>query len=553
MRATGVRAVVLLLTFTFPALVSAQQDSPPKPLSDQLPQRELSEKERQKREKAVRKELERHYKSWLEEDVVYLILPEEREAFNQLGTEEEREQFIEQFWLRRDPTPDTIENEYKEEHYRRIAYTNERFSSGIRGWESDRGKIYIMYGPPDEIEGSPAGGMYDRPMEEGGGATMAHAYEKWRYRNLDEIGTNVTLEFVDIAGSGEYRLTMDPSEKDALLEIPGAGLSLTEQAGLAHKRDRFLRLNGTRLPLTPYTTKSMEPFERMEMFARIQKPPPVKFTDLEAVVTTRVSFNLLPFDLRADFLRITDETVLVPLTFSLRKKDLTFREEEGVHHATVNVFGRVTTLGGRILQTFEDVIQLDVPASLLEGTLQEQVVYQKALPLRSGLYKMNLVLKDVNSGNLGVLERRLAVPRFEEGKLEHSSLILADQIERVPAKEVGRGDFVLGATKVRPAVRDEFHPNDRVGVYLQVYNLAIDAKTQKPYATVSYSVHRGSEIIFNQIETTADLKQTGQQLTLEKRLGLGALKPGEYKLKITITDWVQNATIVATSPFHVLP
>ncbi len=553
MRATGVRAVVLLLAFTFPVLVSAQQDAPPKPLSDQLPQRELSEKERQKREKAVRKELERHYKSWLEEDVIYIILPEEREAFNQLGTEEEREQFIEQFWLRRDPTPDTIENENKEEHYRRIAYANERFSSGIRGWESDRGKIYIMYGPPDEIEGSPAGGMYDRPMEEGGGATMAHAYEKWRYRNLDEIGTNVTLEFVDITGSGEYRLTMDPSEKDALLEIPGAGLSLTEQAGLAHKRDRFLRLNGTRLPLTPYQTHSMEPFERMEMFARIQKPPPVKFTDLEAVVTTRVSFNLLPFDLRADFLRITDETVLVPLTFSLRKKDLTFKEEEGVHHATVNVFGRVTTLGGRILQTFEDVIQLDVPASLLEGTLQEQVVYQKALPLRSGLYKMNLVLKDVNSGNLGVLERRLAVPRFEEGKLEHSSLILADQIERVPAKEVGRGDFVLGATKVRPAVRDEFHPNDRVGVYLQVYNLAIDAKTQKPYATVSYSVHRGSEIIFNQIETTADMKQAGQQLTLEKRLGLGTLKPGEYKLKITITDWVQNATITASSPFHVLP
>ncbi len=553
MCAAGVRAVVLLLAFTFPALVSAQQDPPPKPLSEQLPQRELSEKERQKREKAVRKELERHYKSWLEEDVIYIILPEEREAFNQLGTEEEREQFIEQFWLRRDPTPDTVENENKEEHYRRIAYANERFSSGIRGWESDRGKIYIMYGPPDEIEGSPAGGMYDRPMEEGGGATMAHAYEKWRYRNLDEIGTNVTLEFVDIAGSGEYRLTMDPSEKDALLEIPGAGLSLTEQAGLAHKRDRFLRLNGTRLPITPYTTHSMEPFERMEMFARIQKPPPVKFTDLEAVVTTRVSFNLLPFDLRADFLRITDETVLVPLTFSLRKKDLTFKEEEGVHHATVNVFGRVTTLGGRILQTFEDVIQLDVPASLLEGTLQEQVVYQKALPLRSGLYKMNLVLKDVNSGNLGVLERRLAVPRFEEGKLEHSSLILADQIERVPAKEVGRGDFVLGATKVRPAVRDEFHPNDRVGVYLQVYNLAIDAKTQKPYATVSYSVHRGSEIIFNQIETTADMKQAGQQLTLEKRLGLGTLKPGEYKLKITITDWVQNATVVATSPFHVLP
>ncbi len=553
MRARGVGFLSLLITLALGPFLFAQQDQPPKPLSDQLPQRELSEKERQKREKALRKELESRYKSWLEEDVVYIILPEEREVFDLLGTEEEREQFIEQFWLRRDPTPDTIENEYKEEHYRRIAYANERFSSGIRGWESDRGRIYIMYGPPDEIEGSPAGGMYDRPLEEGGGATMAHAYEKWRYRNLEGLGTNVILEFVDITGSGEYRMTMDPSEKDALTEIPGAGLSLTEQSGLARKRDRFLRLDGTRLPRTPYVTREMEPFERMEMFVRAQKPPPVKFTDLEAMVTTRVSFNLLPFDLRADFLRITDETALVPITLSLRKKDMTFREEDGVHHATVNVFGRLTTLGGRIVQTFEDVIQLDIPASLLEDTLKQPVVYQKALPMRSGLYKMNLVLKDLNSGNIGTLERRLAVPRFEEGKLEHSSLILADSIERVASKDVGRGPFVLGGTKVRPAVREEFRPNDRIGVYLQIYNLAIDAKTQKPYATVSYSVHRGGDIIFNQIETTADMKESGQQITLEKRLGLGALKPGEYKLNITITDWVQNATVTASSPFHVVP
>ncbi|HXE76250.1 MAG TPA: GWxTD domain-containing protein [Candidatus Xenobia bacterium] len=552
MRTRNPGAFVPLIVLGLALPLSGQQE-PPKPLTDELPQRELSEKERQKREKALRKELEKRYKSWLQEDVVYIITPEEREAFEQLGTEEEREAFIEQFWLRRDPTPDTLENEYKEEHYRRIAYANERFSSGIRGWESDRGRVYIIYGPPDEIEGAPAGGMYDRPLEEGGGATMVHAYEKWRYRNLEGIGTNVILEFVDITGSGEYRLTMDPSEKDALLEIPGAGLSLTEQSGLARKRDRFLRLDGTRLPRAPYQTKSMEPFERLERLARIQQPPPVKFKDLEEVVNTRISFNLLPFDLRADFLRITDETVLVPLTFSLRKKDLMFREESGVHHATVNVFGRITTLGGRIVQIFEDVIQLDVPASLLEETLQQQVVYQKALPLSSGLYRMSVVLKDLNSGNLGVLERRLAVPRFEGGKLEISSLILADQIERVPAKEVGRGPFVLGGTKVRPAVREEFRPNDRVGVYLQVYNLSIDPKTQKPYATVSYSVHRGGDIIFNQIETTADMKQAGQQLTLEKRLGLGSLQPGEYKLKITITDWVQNATVTASSPFRVVP
>src|SRR5215831_16987697 len=99
----------------------------------------MTEKERRKKEAKLRKELETPYRKWLNEDVAYIITDEERAAFKRLQTDEEREQFIEQFWLRRDPTPDTVENEFKEEHYRRIAYANERYASGIPGWKTDRG------------------------------------------------------------------------------------------------------------------------------------------------------------------------------------------------------------------------------------------------------------------------------------------------------------------------------------------------------------------------------------------------------------------------------
>src|SRR5215813_6981131 len=133
--------------------------------------RPMTEKERRKKEAKLRKELETPYRKWLNEDVAYIISDEERTAFKRLQTDEEREQFIEQFWLRRDPTPDTIENEFKEEHYRRIAYANEQFASGIPGWKTDRGRIYITYGPPDEKETHPSGGTYERPPEEGGGST----------------------------------------------------------------------------------------------------------------------------------------------------------------------------------------------------------------------------------------------------------------------------------------------------------------------------------------------------------------------------------------------
>ena len=134
----------------------------------------MTEKERKKKEERLRKELETPYRKWLNEDVAYIITDEERTAFKRLQTDEEREQFIEQFWLRRDPTPDTVENEFKEEHYRRIAYANEHFASGIPGWKTDRGRIYITYGPPDEIESHPSGGTYERPPEEGGGETSTY-------------------------------------------------------------------------------------------------------------------------------------------------------------------------------------------------------------------------------------------------------------------------------------------------------------------------------------------------------------------------------------------
>ena len=531
-----------------------------KPLTEGLPQRELSEKEREKRNKKLQKELQTAYKKWLEEDVLYILTPEEKTAFLELNTDEEREQFIEQFWLRRDPTPDTIENEFREEHYRRIAYANERFSSGKPGWRTDRGRIYIAWGPPDEIESHPSGGTYYRPMEEGGGSTSTYAFEKWRYRYLEGVGEQVILEFVDPSMSGEYRLTMDPTEKDAFLYLPGAGPSFLEEMGLADKSERFSRTDGTRLPTRTgeygnafrRQQGQYEAFDRLQQYAAILKAPPVKFTDLEALVTTRISFNLLPFDVRLDFLRITDQSILVPVTVAVKKKDVTFQSKAGIHSSTINVFGRITTMTGRIVQTFEDVIRLDVPPALFARTLEEKAVYQKAVPLRPGLYKLNLVLKDLNSGNVGTVEQRVVVPHFEEDRLAHSSLILADVIERVPSKNVGSGQFVIGNSKVRPAVGETFGPNDRMGIYMQVYNLGVSDQTHKPDATIEYAIRQGAKTVFSYTENTAEMERAGQQLTLEKVLSLKDLPPGDYTLDIKVNDRLRQQTIAPSSTFRIV-
>ncbi len=533
--------------------------APPLPAQDAqdpkaapAPQR-LDKQQKRKLKKSL-KELDTPYKQWLNEDVVYIIAPEERQSFLQLETNEEREQFIEQFWLRRSSNPDLPDNDFKEEHYRRIAYANEHFASGIPGWKTDRGRMYIMWGPADEVETHPTGGTYDRPMEEGGGSTTTYPWESWRYRYMEGIGENVIWEFVDPSGSGEYHLTMDPSEKDALLHVPGAGLSLMESMGMASKTDRFTRSDGTNLPTSlGGQSASMNEFNRLEQYSKAFRPPAVKYKDLEALVTARIVRDQVHFTYRTDYLKVTNDTVLVPVTVQIPNNQLSFDNKEGVHSATMNIFGRVSTLTGRVVQTFEDPVSRDFPESLFQRSLKLQSIYQKAVPLRPGLYRLDIVIKDVKSGNVGVINTRLQVPKFDDDTLEASSLILADQLEHVPAKQIGTGQFVLGSSKVRPKLDGEFPSNERLGIYMQVYNLKPDEKTHKSNATFLFNVKKGNEQVMQFKETSEAMKQTGEQVTIERFLPLATLAPGKYSLEVVATDMLSNKTVSKSADFTVKP
>jgi len=540
-------AYVLLLLPVAGQQAQAPDPNPPAPIQNQ----KLTKDQKQKMKKTL-KELDNSFKTWLNEDVIYIIDPAERTAFLQLETNEEREQFIEQFWLRRSANPDMPDNDFKEEHYRRIAYANEHYASGIPGWKTDRGRIYIIWGAPDEIESHPTGGTYDRPMEEGGGSTTTYPWERWRYRYLEGIQENVELEFVDPSGSGEYHLTMDPSEKDALLYVPGAGLSMMESMGLASKTDRFTRSDGTHLPTSlGGTPASLNEFTRLELYAKVQRPPEVKYKDLEALVTSRMVRDQLKFNYRTDFLKVTNDTVLVPVTVQVPNNQLQFKNKDGVYTAQLNIFGRVSTLTNRVVQTFEDSVTRDYPESLYKQSMKLSSIYQKSLPLRPGLYRLDLVIKDVDSGNVGAVNTRLAVPRYEDEKLDASTLILADQIEHVPAKQIGTGQFVLGSSKVRPRLDGDFTTADKLGIYLQIYNLKGDEKTHKSNASFSYTVKKGDQQVMQFKESSTDMKQTGDQVTIERLLPLATLTPGKYTLEVNATDLLSNVSISRSAEFSV--
>jgi GWxTD domain-containing protein len=515
----------------------------------------LTDKEKKKREAKLRKELETPYKKWLNEDVGYIITDEEKTAFHRLNTDEEREQFIEQFWLRRDPTPDTEENEFKEEHYRRIAYANEHYASGIPGWKTDRGRIYIIYGPPDEIESHASGGTYERPMEEGGGETSTYPFEQWRYRYIEGVGSDIVIEFVDPTMSGEYHMTMDPSEKDALLYVPNAGLTMYEQMGLTSKTARFNRTDGTHLgtgnmPLP----ESMDEFTRLERFAKLQQPPKVKFKDLEAAVSTHITFNLLPIKVQADYIKVTNSSVLTNITMQLENKDLQFQLKNGVQTAVVNIYARITTMSRRVVNVFENTVTVDSPAELMQAVTTKSSIYQKQLPLAPGMYRLNVVAKDVVGGNMNNYEVALTVPHYDDERLASSTLILADLIEKVPTRSIGTGQFVVGGSKVRPRISDTFRHDEKMGIYLQVYNFGPDEKTQKPNGTIEYEIVKNgnNEKILDWSEELAKLPEaSAQQVTIEKLLPLQTLKPGQYTLKMKVTDKNRNQTLTPSAIFTV--
>lgn len=526
---------------------------------DQDPLKRQVSPEQQK--KAVLEKESGYYKKWVNEDVRWIITDEELSAWKKLTTNAERDNFIEAFWQRRDPTPDTEENEYKDEHYRRIAYANEHFAAGIPGWRTDRGRMYIMYGKPDSIDSHPMGGPYQRPAEEGGGSTETYPFEVWRYRYLEGIGQEVEIEFVDTCGCGEYHMTLDRSEKDALLHVPNAGLTDMESMGMANKADRFrggIESLGQGFFNQNNQTKQ---FDRLETFAKLNRAPEVKFKDLEAVVNTKIRYNLLPFDARVDYVRVTSDTVLVPITVQIPNSGLTFVNKDGVSRATINLFMRMTTLTGKIVQTFEEPLRLDVPSELMDKVVNNVGVYWKAFPMRPGHYRLDIVVKDVNGDKLGTLGQGVLVPEYSEDKLASSTLILADVLEPVPSREVGTGDFVLGTNKVRPKVAPpagkpvlfKRSQNQKVNFWMQVYNLTLDEKTKKPSATVEYQiVNTGTnQSVVDITENTDQMGNVSDQLTLQKSLPLNKLDPGVYQVTIKVNDLVSKQTISPTAKFAV--
>lgn len=497
----------------------------------------------------VKPELRKAYKDWLEKDVAYVITDEERKAFKKLVTDEERERFIEEFWRRRDPDPDTDENEFKEEYYERVAYANEHFASGIPGWKTDRGRIWIMYGKPDERETHPMGGQYDRPSYEGGGSTSTFPFEQWFYRYIPNVGSGVEIEFVDPSGSGEYRIARNPDEKDALFNVPGAGLTLSEELGLSDKAQRVGSIGS--IGNQNYQREQDSPFSRLQLLADLNKPPQVKFNDLAGITNTpQIEDNPLNFDVRIDFFRQSDERVITAFTIQTENKDLVFQDSGGLQQAKMNIFGKITSVAGRRVGIFEDPVVTTATTAELTDAKERKSAYQKAMPLPAGTYKVDVIVRDVTSGATGIIHRGFTVPRYDPQKLSTSTLVLAAKLENL-SNQPAVGQFVIGQTKVIPNISGVYHRGEPVGVYMQIYNAGIDQTTLRPSVDVEYVLMKDGKELGKQTEDWSGMGNAGQRLTLARLIDTRSLASGDYELQVRIRDRVNGQQLAPSEKFSV--
>jgi GWxTD domain-containing protein len=505
-------------------------------------------KPKQKAENA----LDSHYKKWLDEDVLYIISPEERNIFKALTTDEERENFIDGFWARRNTDPRETGNSFKAEHYRRIVYANEHFASGIPGWKTDRGRTYIMFGEPDGKETHPSGGSYQREFWEGGGETSVYPFERWRYRHIDNVGDDVELEFVDKTMTGEYRLAMDSEEKDALLNVPNAGLTDSEQQGLTQKSDR---VNYGYTDQQNFQRSKDAPFERMARYFNVQRPPQIKFTDLRSQVNIRIFYNQLPYTLKTDFIKLSQDQVLVPISIQLDNKDLQFKKEMQFNRTNVHVYGVVSGLTGNVIAEFEDDIHSEYTDETFQQGKTKQSIYQHIVRLQTGQrYKLDLILKDINAGTAGSESYMIPVPRFEGDALQSSSVILANAVSTVAPTYDRLEQFVIGDMKVQPNVKSEYVNGQALIPYLQVYNVALDQTTLEPSLQISYTIKSGDTIVKDVEDMKGRSAQfvSGQRVVIVSLFPIKDMAPGKYTLEIKVLDKISNKTLTTSADFRVL-
>ena len=283
-----------------------------------------------------------------------------------------------------------------------------------------------------------------------------------------------------------------------MLYVPGAGLTLSESLGLSSKVDRIGGFNIN----NQYMREQDTPFRRLEIINNLSRPPAIKYGDLQSMVggdSGVLDNNPLNFDLRVDFFRQSEERVVVTFTVQTPNRELQFENEGGLETAKLNIFGRITAVSGKRSGIFEDAVTTYATQEELATMRDRKSVYQKAYTLTPGTYKVDVVVRDVATGNRGIINQGFTVPRYDDKSLDLDTRACLNTSTDRGTRH--RGNVRIGNAKVIPNIEGVYKKGQDVGVYMQVYNAGIDQTTLRPAVDVEYVLTKNGKEVLRQPRT----------------------------------------------------
>jgi GWxTD domain-containing protein len=509
-----------------------------------------------------------NFRTWLERDVAYLITSAERAEFLRLRTDDERVAFVAEFWRRRDPTPDTDRNEFYEEHYRRLSEADVRFGAGVVGWRTDRGRIYITWGPPDFVETNPAGarGFALGPLS----LAPELPTEIWTYEHLPArtFGSlRAQLVFVD-RGGGDYRLLTDPNDanlayvyrlntaanplqyESAAFLDPTTGLSRTDRAAQTARSQALgpdASLSAAANPFDKIAVSAgvyRAPAEILDEIARSQRAR--GFEQEVQEVRAQLYTRRLPVTLQAPVFRMRGAEAYCPIAVSIPGEAIAFERADRLH-ASLLVHGEVKELpDGKLVRQFTEALEFRLTPDTYARGRVDGFSYEKPLVLPSGAYRIEIAIKDMAAQAIGLATADVRVPASTSG-LSISGTILAERVTssgREPS-----GPFSIGALDIVPRPDTRFRRGDTMHVVYQLSGYRADGA---PRLTADYTIMRGADVVLRtDTEPVRPGQGTGDTLVVDQPIQLADLDPGDYLLQIKAIDQRAGRYDIVRTPFTV--
>lgn len=477
-------------------------------------------------EKKSPKDLPEKYRKWLEEEVVYIISPKEKEVFLQLETDRERDIFIEAFWKQRDPDPNTEENEFKTEHYRRISFANQRFGkdSPGPGWRSPMGRIYIMLGEPSSVQ------YYENESE-------IYPVVIWYYEGKADLGlpNNFAVVFFKRSGVGEYEIyspikdgphsllihySGDPSNHLAaynqLMRIEPAvasvSLSLIPEEAAAFLSPSLASevLLGQQIPSAPYK--------------KINETYAEKFLLYKGWVDVEYTANYI--DNEALIRIIYDPSGICFVHYAIEPKKLTLEQIGNIFRTKLELNAKVSDPSGRTIYQYEETIPLEFNRDQYEAIKTKLFSFQDLFPLVEGEYRLNVLLKNVVSKEFTSVEADLKIPSTEN--LQISPLILANRIITDSPYARQRKPFLIGKTQLVPSPRHDFTSQEKLYLYFQIIGLNEEIREK---GFIEYEILKEDQVV---LKTTKKISSYSNTSDFFEEFSLGSLTPDYYKIRVSL-------------------